>query len=173
MDDIAKSKTQKKNEVKALQKMGEQLVKLSSDQLKTINLPENLLAAIEDAQLIPQHEANRRQMQYIGKIMRKIDPAPIQDALQNFQQGNYLKALEFKKIEHWRDELKSGNTQIIEEIIATCSKAQRQRLNQLVRNARKLKENVVSKEGGKSKEDAKAAKASKALFRYLKEIYDY
>ena len=55
--------------------------------------------AIKDAQQIPQHEARRRQMQYIGKVMRKLDPEPIQNALQNFQMGNNLKALEFKKIE--------------------------------------------------------------------------
>jgi ribosome-associated protein len=170
MDDIAKSKTQKKNDVKALQKMGEQLVELSSDQLKTINLPENLLAAIKDAKQIPQHEAKRRQMQYIGKLMRKIDPEPIHNALQNFQMGNNLKALEFKKIEHWRDELKTGNTQIIEEIISTCPNAQRQQLNQLARNARKTYEDRKAHEDGKPKEDARAIKASKALFRYLKEI---
>lgn len=170
MDDIAKSKTQKKNDVKALQKMGEQLVELSSDQLKTINLPENLLEAIKDAQQIPQHEAKRRQMQYIGKLMRKINPEPIQNALQNFQMGNHLKTLEFKKIEHWRDELKTGNTQIIEEIINTCPDAQRQLLTQLARNARKTYEDRKTHEEGKPKEDAKSIKASKALFRYLKEI---
>ncbi len=173
MDDIVKSKTQKKNEVKALQKLGEQLVILSSDQLKSIPLPEKLLTAVNEARQIPQHEAKRRQMQYIGKLMRKIDPEPIQNALQNFQQGNTLKALEFKKIEHWRDELKTGNTQIIEEIIDTCPNAQRQLLNQLARNARKTNEARKPIEGGKSKEDAKADKASKALFRYLKEIYDH
>jgi ribosome-associated protein len=170
MDEIAKSKTQKKNDVTALQKMGEQLVELSSNQLKTINMPENLLSAIKDAQQMPQHEAKRRQMQYIGKLMRKIDPEPIQNALQNFQMGNNLKALEFKKLEHWRDELKAGNAQIIEEIITTCPNAHRQRLNQLARNARKTHQDRKTQEDGKPIEDTKTIKASKALFRYLKEI---
>lgn len=160
MDDERKSKTQMKNEVKALQKIGEQLVALSPDQLKTIHLPEELLTAVKNAHQISQHEAKRRQMQYIGKVMRKIDPEPIQKSLFNIQQGNYQKALSFKKIEKWRDELKEGNIEIIEEIINSCPNVQRQRLKQLARNARN------------PKETAKASKASRALFRYLKEIYD-
>jgi len=96
--------------------------------------------------------------------MRKIEAEPIQKALQNIQQGDSLKALEFKKIEGWRDALKSGNTQILEEIIAACPTAQRQHLNQLVRNARKP--------ASDKKDTAKAARASKALFQYLREIHD-
>ncbi|MBC2714230.1 MAG: DUF615 domain-containing protein [Desulfobacteraceae bacterium] len=160
MDDDRKSKTQIKNEVKALQKVGEQLVKLSSDQLDRIDLPEALSAAVKDARQITRHEARRRQMQYIGKLMRKIDPAPILKSLRNIRQGDYQKAIAIKKIETWRDELKEGNVEIIEEIINSCPNAERQRLNQLARNTRN------------SRETAKASNASKALFRYLKEIYD-
>ncbi len=159
MDDDRKSKTQMKKEVKALQKLGEQLVALSPDQLKTIQLPEDLFIAVKHAHQTSQHEAKRRQMQYIGKLMRKIDAVPIQKSLFNIQQGDYLKALSFKKIEKWRDELKQGSTETIEEIITSCPNAQRQRLNQLARNVRN------------PKEPAKTVKASRALFRYLKEIY--
>ncbi|MCD6586873.1 MAG: DUF615 domain-containing protein [Desulfobacteraceae bacterium] len=160
-DNGRNSKTQMKNEVKALQKLGEQLVALSPDQLRTIHLPEALLTAVKDAHQISQHEAKRRQMQYIGKLMRKIDAEPIQKFLINIQQGNYQKAASFKKIETWRDELIKGNIDVMEEIISRFPNAQRQRLNQLARNARQ------------PKETAKAAKASRVLFRYLKEIYDY
>jgi len=160
MNDNRKSKTQIKNESKALQKLGEQLVALSPDQLAGMDLPKTLSVAVSDARQITRHEAKRRQMQYIGKLMRGIDPDPIQNALQNIRQGDYLKALAFKKIEKWRNELKSGNTEIIEEIIDSCPDAQRQQLNQLARNVRK------------QKREAKAANASKALFSYLKEIYE-
>ena len=88
-----------KNEVKALQKLGEQLVGLSSDQLKRIDLPEELASAVNEAHQIPQHEANRRQLQYIGKLMREIDSEPILIALRNIQQGDYKKSLAFKKVE--------------------------------------------------------------------------
>lgn len=161
MENERKSKTQIKNEHKALQKLGEQLVELSSDQLKNLHLPEMLEAAIIDAQKIPQHEARRRQMQYIGKLMREVDPEPVEASLRNIRQGDYQKVLAFKKIEKWRDELKDGNLEIIEEIMESCPGAQRQRLNQLIRNARNFTDTVD------------AAKSSKALFRYLKEIYDH
>ncbi len=158
MNDDRKSRTKLKNEVKALQDLGEQLVELSTDQLKTIQLPEELLSAVKEARQISQHIARRRQMQYIGKLMREIDPEPVQNFLENIRQGNYQSTMAFRKIEKWRDELKEGNLEIIEEIIASCPNAQRQRLNQLIRNARN------------SRTPGQVSKASKALFRYLKEI---
>ena len=165
MNDDCKSKTQIKNESKALQKLGEQLVALSSVQLDKIDLPETLSMAVSDACQMTRHEAKRRQMQYIGKLMRKIDPVPIQNALQNIRQGDFQKAFAFKKIEKWRDALKSGNMESIEDIIDSCPNAQRQRMNQLARNARESEENR------KSKENTKATRASKALLSYLKKIY--
>lgn len=160
MDEERKSRTQIKNEAKELQKIGKQLLELSTDQLEKMDLPEALKNAVKDARQMRQHEAKRRQLQYIGKLMREVDSEPILKSLRNIQQGDHQKALEFKKIESWRDALKKGDTEIIDEIIDTCPAAQRQRLNQLSRNA------------GNSDNNAKAAKASKALFRYLKEIYD-
>ena len=158
MDEIIKSKTQKKNEFKVLQDMGEQLVSLSPDQLKPIDMPEELLSAVRDAQKPMKHEAKRRQLQYIGKLMREIDPEPIRNALENIRHGDYHKALLFKKIETWRDELKTGNDHIIEEILDACPLADRQRLTQLAKNLRA------------TTEPDKTLHASKLLFRYLKEI---
>lgn len=160
MDEERKSRTQMKKEVKALQELGEELLELSIDQLKRIDMPGELLSAVEEAHQMPQHEARRRQMQYIGKLMRKIDTSPIEKAIHNVRQGDYLKAIEIKKAERWRDELSDGNMEIIEEIISASPKAQRQRLAQLARNAQK------AKDGGKEK------KASRALFNYIKEIYE-
>ncbi len=80
------SKTQKKKEALSLQALGEQLVKLSFQQLKNIDLPMDLLNAVTLAKSIKKHGALLRQMQYIGTLMRKHDPAPIQDALQRIQQ---------------------------------------------------------------------------------------
>lgn len=160
MEDDRKSRTQMKKEVKALQELGEKLLELSAYQLKKIDMPEELLSAVEEAHHMPQHEAKRRQMQYIGKLMRKIDTSPIEKAIHNVRQGDYLKAIEFKKAERWRDELSAGNMEILEEVMSSCPKAQRQRLAQLARNAQKL-------EAG-----TKAKKASRALFSYIKEIYE-
>lgn len=161
MDDDHKSRTQQKNEARALQKLGEQLVTLSSEQLRGIDLEEELLKAVMLARKTKSHEARRRQMQYIGTLMRHIDPEPIQDALKNIRHGGFHKPRALKKIEKWRDEIKKGNRQIIEEILSNCPDAERQRLAQLARNARN------------SHETGKGEKSSRTLFRYLKEISDF
>jgi ribosome-associated protein len=70
------SKSQLKREMTALQDLGEELVELSRERLAKIDMPERLRDAILDAQRITKHEARRRQMQYIGKIMRDVDAAP-------------------------------------------------------------------------------------------------
>jgi Protein of unknown function (DUF615) len=81
------SKTQKKKEALSLQALGEQLVKLSSQRLKNIDLPVDLLNAVTLAKSLKQHKALVRQMQYIGTLMRKHDPAPILEALQHRSEG--------------------------------------------------------------------------------------
>ena len=158
MDPDRKSRTQQKNEARALQKLGEQLVALSSEQLAGIELTDELRNAVIEARKIKAHEARRRQLQRIGALMRAIDPQPIQSALENIRLGDHQKNLAFKKIEKWRDELKQGNLALIEEILDNCPDAERQRLTQLARNAHK------------EYEAQKGVKSSRLLFRYLKQI---
>ena len=75
------SRTQKRNAALALQVLGKRLVKLSDAQLKRINLPEDVLEAVKMAKTIKRHTPLDRQLQYIGKLMRKYDPAPIREFL--------------------------------------------------------------------------------------------
>jgi len=91
MDTEYKSRTQKKNEDRALQRLGEQLVALSSNQIEAMALPDELLEAIEFARKIKNHGARRRQIQYIGVLMRHIDPQPIEIALERIRAGNLRK----------------------------------------------------------------------------------
>jgi len=86
-----KSRTQKKNEDRALQRLGEQLVALPSGQIETMELPDELLTAIEFARKIRNRGARRRQIQYIGALMRHIDPQPIETALERIRSGNLRK----------------------------------------------------------------------------------
>ena len=88
MDTDYKSRTRKKNEDRALQRLGEQLVALPSRQLETMELPDELLTAIEFARKIRSHGAQRRQIKYIGALMRHIDPQPIETALKRIRSGN-------------------------------------------------------------------------------------
>jgi ribosome-associated protein len=91
MDKDYKSRTRRKNEDRALQRLGEQLVALPFDQLETMGLPDELLTAIELARKIKSHGARRRQIQYIGAIMRHIDPQPIETALNRIRSKNSRK----------------------------------------------------------------------------------
>jgi ribosome-associated protein len=91
MDTEYKSRTQKKNEDRALQRLGEQLVALPLRKLETMGLPDELLEAIELARRIKSNTARRRQVQYIGVIMRRIDPQPIESALERIRSGNFPK----------------------------------------------------------------------------------
>src|SRR5690606_7153643 len=84
-DDYIKSKSQVKREMTALQKLGERLVEMNDKQLATIPLEENLLKAVLEARKMPQREARRRQLQFIGKLMRSADNLAIQEAVDQLQ----------------------------------------------------------------------------------------
>ncbi len=153
-----KSKTQKKKEALSLQELGERLVKMPAEQIEYIDLPGEIYDAIQFAKTIKSNGALRRQMQYIGTLMRRIDSGPLQEALDNIEQGYYKRTLSFKEIEKWRDKLLAGNDALIAEILVKCPGADRKKIVQLVQTA--LKE----------KEHNNPPRASRALFRYLRDI---
>lgn len=156
--DIEKSRTQLKKEATALQGIGERLVELSDEQLLRMALPQRLMAALEAIRSMTSRGARRRQLQYIGTIMRSVDVAPIEAALMEIEQGAYQQARAFHRLETWRDRLVAGDDGLMEEILDTYPQADRQRLGQLVRSARK-------------KSAAKThPHAARNLFRYLKTL---
>lgn len=152
-----KSKTKKKKEAEALQELGEELVKLTAAQSRDLALPAEISAAVRFAKTL-KRGALRRQLQYIGTLMRQYDTAPIQESLKNIQEGDYKKAAAFKEIEKWRDELIAGNDTLMEEILREYPASDRQQLTQLIRN-------VI-----KEREHNKPPRAFRDLFRYLKLI---
>ncbi len=81
MTDSKPSKSARKREYLALQKLGEELLTLQESDLARIDLDEDLLEAVLEARQIRSHGALRRQKQYIGKLMRRIDPEPLRAAL--------------------------------------------------------------------------------------------
>ena len=99
------SKTQRKQAMHTLQKMGEQLVELNDKQLNELKLPEILLDAVMDARRINKFGARQRQMQYIGKIMRKIDILPIQEKLDAWQQIPLNQTAQLHQVERWREQI--------------------------------------------------------------------
>jgi ribosome-associated protein len=153
-----KSRTQLKKEALALQKLGERLVRLSDEQLDRMSLPSQLTAAIRDIRQMTSHGARRRQMQHIGGLMRCVDVAPIQQALTEIEQGAYQQRKAFRRVEGWRNRLVAGDDELMMDLLREFPEADRQRLGQLVRSARKEIQND------------RPHKSSCNLFRYLKEL---
>ena len=161
MDEIEqKSRSQLKREMLALQKVGERLVALSPVLIEKMDLPPVLKEAVVQAQGVKKHGARRRQLQYIGTLMRKIDPEPIQDALDRLDRGQQKEAWAFKQTEDWRDRLIGGDDGLMEELVHRFADADRQHLRQLVLTARQ------------EKEKRRPPKSSRALFRYLRSLFE-
>lgn len=81
MAELKPSKSARKRDFLALQKLGEKLIHLKQSDLDRIPLQDKLLEAVNDARKIKAHGALRRQKQYIGKLMGHVDPEPIRAAL--------------------------------------------------------------------------------------------
>jgi len=150
------SKTRKKRQALSAQDLGEKLVNLTEEQLRKIELPEEVLSAVTLAKTIKKHGARKRQMQYIGVLMRRTDATPIQEAVQNLEEGDRRRAERHKQVERWRDELIRGNDALIGEIVRTLPDAGKEQLTALVTKAR---EELI-------KANPSPAPA-RALFRYL------
>jgi ribosome-associated protein len=151
------SKSQLKREMHALQELGEELVALSADRLKKIDLPDNLRDALRDAQRFTKHEAKRRQMQFIGKLMRDIDPAPIQEALDEIKGVSAAATARQHALERLRERL-LADEKVLGEIARDYPGTDLQHLRTLRRNA--LKE----------QEQGKPPRAFRELFRQLREL---
>ena len=157
-DDLApKSKSELKREMTELQKLGEELVDLPSAKLAKIPMSELLEEAVMLARRLKNREGKRRQLQYIGKIMRTIDSDAIRQKLESFhhQSQSFRQALH--QLEQWRDQLIEGGDHAISELLQTHPQLDRQQLRQLVRQAKK--------EASQNKPPA----ASRKIFKYLRE----
>ena len=99
------SKSQRKRQMHDLQAVGIALTKLPPDQLAKVDLPERLREAVEAARGITKHEALRRQMQYIGKLMRQVDAGPIVAQLGAFQAPASRETARFHRAEKWRESI--------------------------------------------------------------------
>jgi ribosome-associated protein len=156
------SKTAVKKEMQALQNLGEQLVKLSNNELAKIPIhDEHLREALTTARRLTSREALRRQLQYIGKLMRGIDLTEIEAGLAKRDEGQRELARAFHRLEELRDDVVELGLPGIEKVIAQFPDADRQRLRTLILQIGK---------------DAKANKppaAKRKLFQYLKELQEH
>ncbi|MDP2824789.1 MAG: ribosome biogenesis factor YjgA [Sulfuritalea sp.] len=151
------SKSQLKREMTALQDLGAELVALSKERLAKIEMPERLRDALLDAQRFTKHEARRRQMQYIGKIMRDIDATPLRAAMDEINGVSEAANIRQHRLERLRTRLMEDEA-VFSEVARDFPGADMQHLRQLRRNA--LKE----------AEQGKPPRAYRELFRELREL---
>ena len=99
------SKSERKRAMHELQALGERLLEVDSARLAELGLPERLVDAIAQARGITRHEGRRRQLQFIGRLMRHVDPEPLKAALIRWQSGPNRERARFARLEQWRDRL--------------------------------------------------------------------
>lgn len=155
-DDLT-SKTRKKKDMLALQDLGVKLVELNEQQLETMQLPESLLAAVREARRLSRHEALRRQMQYIGRLMRDLDAVPIRDRLEQWLGQGREHTAQLHALERWRAELLAGDPALA-RFLHEYPGADSQKLRTLIRNARREQSAVLP------------PKSYRELFRLLREM---
>jgi len=128
------SKTRRKRAAHDLQALGERLVGLSRDALDSLALPEPLHEAVREAQSMTRHEARRRQLQYIGRLMRDIDPSAIRERLAERDGTSAAAIARHHELERWRKRLMEGEAAFT-EFAAAHPGCDLQQLRTLVRNA--------------------------------------
>jgi ribosome-associated protein len=162
-DDITEqeplSKTKRKAAMETLQELGEELIALNKERLAQLELPEFLLEAVKEAQRITSHGALARQKQYIGKLMREIDTAPISDQLQRWKGSHQEENAHFHQLEKLRARLLEDDGALA-DYLHRHPQTDSQQLRTLIRNARR------------EAAAGKPPKSSRELFKLLRAAAD-
>ncbi len=153
------SKTRLKQASHDLQDLGEALVALPDERLREVPMSELLLEALLDFKKTRSHEGRRRQMQYIGKLMRRGDPQPLRDAVTEMQLGRARDSLALHQAERWRAELIHDDAALTRWTQAQPG-SDVQQLRSLIRAARKDAALVPEKRSGR---------AYRELFQFIKQ----
>lgn len=156
-----KSKSQRKRDAEAAQDLGKLLVEMPLPRFKTImgklDLPHPLREALIACRAITAHGGRRRQLQYIGKLMRAIDTAPIEEAIAMLEGKHQASIAAQHRLEYWRERLIDEGDAALAEWMTDHPGADRQQLRQLISKARK------------ERDAGQPPTAARALFRVLRE----
>jgi len=159
-----KSKSELKREAEAAQALGKALVDLPAAQFKVLigkaDLPDTLHEALVECRAIKSHEAHRRKMQYIGKLMRDVELEPIQRLITQVKRSGDIATAQLHQIERWRDRLLTGGQGVLEELLQTCPQADATHLQNLIDSARR------------EAEHKQPPRAARLLFKYLRELFN-
>lgn len=149
------SRSQLKRDCHDLQQLGADLAALGDKVVKEAGLPQEVEDALLLIKKLTKHEARRRHMQYVGKLMRTFDTSHVRDIVDAAKQGHSIKTAEFHRIEQMRDRLVDGDDDLLQELFDEYPE-DGQRLRQLTLGARR------------AKAKGKPPKDSRALFKLLR-----
>jgi ribosome-associated protein len=156
----APSKSERKRAALAAQDLGETLITLRDRDLETLELPPALLEAVRAARGIRSRAGAARQRQYIGKLMRRIDPEPIRRTLAARSARDAEETKRFKRAEHWRERLLEEGEAALDALAAARGSLERAEWVRLVRAARAERPSGAATQGP----------AGRALFRALRSL---
>lgn len=152
------SKSARKREAALLQELGVKLATLADQEIKSLDLPETLVIALRDLKRLPSHGAQLRQRQYIGKLMRGIDPEPVLAKLAERKQRHDLEIRYFQQIERWRDRLLSEPAAAVEALLEEHPQADRAALQKLIDKAER------------ERREQRSPAAARELFAFLRQL---
>ncbi len=148
------SKSQRKRDMHALQSLGEELAALSLDRLRALELPDALRDALLQVRSLRTHGAVRRQLQYVGKLMRDVDPEPLRERLDVWNGTSREAVVRAHLAEHWRERLLAGD-EAFSELLSEFPTVDIPAMRTLIRNARR------------EREDSKPPRNFRELYRAL------
>jgi ribosome-associated protein len=152
------SKSARKRAADALQELGVELASLPDAEIAAFELPDTLVEALREFRRLTSHGAQLRQRQYIGKLMRKIDPQPVFERLAERKRDHDRNVRAFQRIEQWRDRLLTTGAAAVDELAAEYPAADRRALLELLAAARQ------------ERDAGRAPSAARALFLSLKQL---
>ena len=159
LDERPPSRSMLKRASLALQELGQQLLDMPASRLAEIDMPERLRDALDGYKTTRSFEGKRRQIQFIGKVMRTIDAEPLREAVAQYQLGHAHNALALHQAERWRAELIADDKDAVTRWVADFPDTDVQQLRTLIRNARKDASLEPEKRSGR---------AFRELFQFIK-----
>lgn len=153
------SKTQRKKESHDLQDLGEALINLPDNRLDDLPMLDSLREAIREYKRTRSHEGRRRQMQYVGKLMRRNDPEPLREAVAAMKLGSAKDSLALHQAERWRLEM-INTDDTLTRWMAEHPDSDLQQLRSLVRSARK---------DAAAAPEQRSGRAFRELFKFIRE----
>jgi ribosome-associated protein len=154
------SKSARKRDAASLQELGVKLAALPDQEIKELELPDTLFVALRALRRLPSHGAQVRQRQYIGKLMREIDPEPVLAKLAERKLRHDSEIRQFQEIERWRDRLLSEPQAAVEELLKEHPETDRSTIVRLTEKA------------GREQREQRSPAGARELFAYLRQLLE-